>query len=94
MDLEEVCLCDNTCVALELDLCACGSTFVLVVLKFCLDLQGIWIGMICGVVTQSLTLCFLTWRTDWNEQVAKAAERLSQWYLKSSEESNHNSNHV
>ncbi|CAK9157610.1 unnamed protein product [Ilex paraguariensis] len=59
-----------------------------------LQVKGIWIGMICGVVTQSLTLCFLTWRTDWNEQVAKAAERLSQWYLKSSEESNHNSNHV
>ncbi|CAK9181494.1 unnamed protein product [Ilex paraguariensis] len=59
-----------------------------------LQVKGIWIGMICGVITQSLTLCFLTWRTNWDEQVAKASERLGKFYLKSSEESNHSFIHV
>ena len=32
-------------------------------------LQGMWIGMFCGVAMQSLVLFYLTWRTNWDEQV-------------------------
>ncbi|XP_073277748.1 protein DETOXIFICATION 41-like [Primulina huaijiensis] len=37
---------------------------------------GIWWGMIIGVFLQTATLIFLTARTDWNLEVAKAEERL------------------
>ncbi|KAI5659560.1 hypothetical protein M9H77_28353 [Catharanthus roseus] len=51
-----------------------------------LQVMGIWIGMICGVVTQTLALCFIAWRTNWDKEVEKASERLRRWYLKSSDE--------
>ncbi|XP_031126141.1 protein DETOXIFICATION 24-like [Ipomoea triloba] len=50
-----------------------------------LEVQGIWLGMICGVVTQSIALCYMTWRTDWDNEVAKAKRRLQKFYLKSDE---------
>ncbi|CAA3020186.1 DETOXIFICATION 24-like [Olea europaea subsp. europaea] len=53
-----------------------------------LQVKGIWIGMMCGVLTQTLALSFMVWRTDWEEQVSKASARLKKWYLKSSDESN------
>uniref|UniRef100_A0A5B6YQN2 Protein DETOXIFICATION n=1 Tax=Davidia involucrata TaxID=16924 RepID=A0A5B6YQN2_DAVIN len=59
-----------------------------------LGVKGIWIGMICGVVTQTLALSFMTWKTDWNLQVNKASERLNRWFLKPTEESNQSSNHA
>ncbi|XP_030515949.2 protein DETOXIFICATION 20-like [Rhodamnia argentea] len=34
-----------------------------------LEVQGIWIGMIIGVATQTAVLCFITYRTNWDEQV-------------------------
>lgn len=52
-----------------------------------LQVKGIWIGMICGVITQTLALCFMTWRTNWDVEVIKAKERLQRWYLISPEES-------
>ena len=33
--------------------------------------QGIWIGMIIGVATQTIALGYITSRTDWEEQVMK-----------------------
>nr|GMD39932.1 protein DETOXIFICATION 24-like [Ipomoea batatas]GMD43081.1 protein DETOXIFICATION 24-like [Ipomoea batatas]GMD46489.1 protein DETOXIFICATION 24-like [Ipomoea batatas]GMD48051.1 protein DETOXIFICATION 24-like [Ipomoea batatas] len=56
----------------------------------CLLYLGIWIGMICGVVTQSAALCYMTWRTDWDEEVFKAQQRLKRWYMKSSEVTHQN----
>nr|GMD90631.1 protein DETOXIFICATION 24-like [Ipomoea batatas] len=50
-----------------------------------MEVQGIWLGMICGVVTQSIALCYMTWRTDWDNEVAKAKQRLQKFYLKSDE---------
>nr|GMD90633.1 protein DETOXIFICATION 24-like [Ipomoea batatas] len=50
-----------------------------------LEVQGIWLGMICGVVTESIALCYMTWRTDWDNEVAKAKQRLQKFYLKSDE---------
>ncbi|KAI4325585.1 hypothetical protein MLD38_030970 [Melastoma candidum] len=50
-----------------------------------LDVQGIWIGMITGVAIQTLALGTIIWRTNWDAQVEKAAERLSKWKLEDNE---------
>ncbi|XP_019186793.1 PREDICTED: protein DETOXIFICATION 24 isoform X1 [Ipomoea nil] len=55
-----------------------------------LQVKGIWIGMICGVVTQSAALCYMTWRTNWDDEVFKAQQRLKRWYMKSSEVTHQN----
>ncbi|KAJ4830586.1 hypothetical protein Tsubulata_004754 [Turnera subulata] len=47
-----------------------------------LKVQGIWIGMIIGVVIQTLVLGYITFRTDWDEQVRRASARLNQWDLR------------
>ena len=31
--------------------------------------QGIWIGMIFGILTQTIILGYMTWTTDWDDQV-------------------------
>ncbi|KAL3834016.1 hypothetical protein ACJIZ3_008752 [Penstemon smallii] len=51
-----------------------------------LQVKGIWIGMISGVVTVTLALSIMTWRTNWDEEVSKTSARLKRWYLKSSDE--------
>ncbi|KAL2232907.1 protein DETOXIFICATION 24 isoform X2 [Sesamum indicum] len=51
-----------------------------------LQVKGLWIGMLCGVITETLALSFLMWRTNWDEEVLKASARLKRWYLKSPEE--------
>ncbi|KAL3632648.1 hypothetical protein CASFOL_025632 [Castilleja foliolosa] len=61
---------------------------------FNLQVVGIWIGMTCGVVTQTLALSFLIWRTDWDEEVSKTSSRLKRWYLKSSDDSKQSSDHA
>ncbi|CDP19066.1 unnamed protein product [Coffea canephora] len=53
-----------------------------------LQVKGIWIGMLCGVITQTIAICFMTWRTDWDVEVIRAKNRLQRWYLRSPEESN------
>ncbi|KAJ8763231.1 hypothetical protein K2173_025616 [Erythroxylum novogranatense] len=63
------------------------------ILGYVADLQvkGIWLGLILGVLLQVLVLCYITLRTDWNEQVKKASERLNRWFLRPSEESDETS---
>ncbi|KAL5767740.1 hypothetical protein ACOSQ2_014523 [Xanthoceras sorbifolium] len=56
-----------------------------------LQVNGIWLGMLLGVALQSITLGYFTSRTDWNEQVIKASERLNRWVLSSLEESDQSS---
>ncbi|KAL9420065.1 hypothetical protein AB3S75_037777 [Citrus x aurantiifolia] len=51
-----------------------------------LKVKGIWTGMLLGVVVQSLVLGYVTWKTDWDNEVKKASERLNKWLLKPSEE--------
>ncbi|KAF7152815.1 hypothetical protein RHSIM_Rhsim01G0201200 [Rhododendron simsii] len=48
------------------------------VLGFKTDLgaAGLWWGMVIGVLLQTATLIFITARTNWNSEVAKAADRL------------------
>ncbi|XP_073296546.1 protein DETOXIFICATION 24-like [Primulina huaijiensis] len=59
-----------------------------------LQVEGIWIGMNLGVLTQSLALTYMAWRTDWDLQVKLAADRLQRWNLKSSEEPNHDNGYA
>ncbi|XP_042060533.1 protein DETOXIFICATION 24-like [Salvia splendens] len=54
-----------------------------------LQAKGIWIGMMSGVVTQTLALCYMTCKTEWDEQVLIASARLKRWHLKSGEENQH-----
>ncbi|OMO64529.1 Multi antimicrobial extrusion protein [Corchorus capsularis] len=46
-----------------------------------LQVKGLWIGLLSGVAVQSLILAFLVWKTDWDEQVRKASERLNRWLV-------------
>ncbi|KAL2480859.1 MATE efflux family protein [Abeliophyllum distichum] len=59
-----------------------------------LQVKGIWIGMMCGVATQTIALTFMAWRTNWDEEVSKTSARLKKWYLKSPDESYQNSDHA
>nr|CAD1828990.1 unnamed protein product [Ananas comosus var. bracteatus] len=52
------------------------------------QVKGIWIGMILGTATQTFVLIYITWRTDWDKQVALAQARVNKWFLPAGE-SNH-----
>ncbi|GFP82104.1 protein transparent testa 12 [Phtheirospermum japonicum] len=56
-----------------------------------LQVKGLWFGMLCGVICETMVLSFLMWRTNWDEEVIKASARLKKWYLKSPEEANRTS---
>lgn len=60
------------------------------VLGYVLHLQvtGLWIGLLGGVALQTFILGFMVWRTDWDEQVKKASDRLNRWLVKVGEEDN------
>ena len=48
------------------------STFCFPMLKvhFSLfNLQGLWIGLLCGVLMQTIVLSFIIWRTNWDAEV-------------------------
>ncbi|OWM73143.1 hypothetical protein CDL15_Pgr001257 [Punica granatum] len=64
-----------------------------VVLSYLANLQvrGIWIGMIIGVATQTMVLGFITYRTNWDEQVHKSSERLNRWFQRDEEDSTNSS---
>ncbi|KAI4381591.1 hypothetical protein MLD38_007651 [Melastoma candidum] len=51
-----------------------------------LGITGIWIGMMIGRATQTIWLGFMIWRTDWDEQVERASERLNKWLLRKPED--------
>ncbi|XP_047329800.1 protein DETOXIFICATION 24-like [Impatiens glandulifera] len=44
-----------------------------------LQVKGVWIGMVCGVAMQIICLSILIWRTNWDDQVVKASQRLNRW---------------
>ncbi|XP_019176200.1 PREDICTED: protein DETOXIFICATION 34 [Ipomoea nil] len=44
-----------------------------------LGVQGIWMGMIVGTSLQTIVLCIIVWKTNWDEEVAQASERMRQW---------------
>ncbi|XP_027086297.2 protein DETOXIFICATION 40-like [Coffea arabica] len=47
--------------------------------KFNLCAKGIWLGMVGGVTMQTLILVWVTFRTNWNDEVEKARTRLDTW---------------
>lgn len=47
--------------------------------------QGIWLGLTGGVLTQTFCLSALIWRTNWDQEVSKTSTRLKKWYLESSD---------
>ncbi|KAK1425153.1 hypothetical protein QVD17_20498 [Tagetes erecta] len=52
-----------------------------------LQVKGIWIGMIGGVLTQTISIVYMVWRTNWDKEVKKTSERLRKYYLKEGETS-------
>ncbi|GER57435.1 MATE efflux family protein [Striga asiatica] len=44
-----------------------------------LGVQGIWMGMIFGTFLQTVILLIIVWRTNWNEEVEQASERMRKW---------------
>ncbi|KAJ7948128.1 Protein DETOXIFICATION [Quillaja saponaria] len=54
--------------------------------KFNMGAKGIWLGMIGGILTQTLVLLWVTFRTDWNKEVEKAKDRLDKWENKNDNE--------
>lgn len=46
---------------------------------FKLGVKGIWGGMIGGTIMQTIILIWVTYRTDWQKEVEKAAKRLDAW---------------
>lgn len=55
-----------------------------VVLGYVVNLQvkGVWIGMLFGTLVQTIVLLVLTYRTDWDNQVTIARNRVSKWAVK------------
>ncbi|MFS7942463.1 hypothetical protein Hanom_Chr06g00488701 [Helianthus anomalus] len=51
-----------------------------------LQVKGIWMGMIGGVVTETIALMYMAWATDRDKQVKKASKRLNRFYVKSSQD--------
>ncbi|KAJ0970277.1 hypothetical protein J5N97_023154 [Dioscorea zingiberensis] len=41
--------------------------------------QGIWVGMLCGNITQTLILLTMVGKTNWKSQAAQAEKRLRFW---------------
>lgn len=46
---------------------------------FDLGAKGIWSGMIGGTVMQTLILLWVTFRTNWNDEVQTAVKRVEKW---------------
>jgi len=50
-----------------------------------LQVKGLWIGLLAGVLMQTFVLSIVVWRLDWDDQVKKASERLNKWFLNTEE---------
>lgn len=58
---------------------------VLLGFYFNLGAKGIWTGMICGTLMQTIILIWSTYLTDWNREVEIAQRRLNKWEDKQEE---------
>ncbi|XP_047940059.1 protein DETOXIFICATION 24-like [Salvia hispanica] len=54
-----------------------------VVLGYVLHLQveGIWLGLAFGVLTETCAMIYLVWKTNWDKEVLKTSTRLKRWNL-------------
>ncbi|XP_028761388.1 protein DETOXIFICATION 21-like [Neltuma alba] len=57
-----------------------------------LQVKGIWIGMLFGTFVQTVVLAIITFKTDWDNQVVIARNRVNKWAVVHSQESNDRSN--
>ncbi|KAK1267703.1 Protein TRANSPARENT TESTA 12 [Acorus gramineus] len=55
------------------------TSAVLMGLKFDLGLEGIWGGVLLGILLQTIILLIITLRTDWNREAALSKERIQTW---------------
>ncbi|XP_073299118.1 protein DETOXIFICATION 21-like [Primulina huaijiensis] len=46
-----------------------------------LQVEGVWIGMLVGVLVQTIVLVIITYRTDWEKQVSIAQKRVNRWFI-------------
>ncbi|KAI4386615.1 hypothetical protein MLD38_004533 [Melastoma candidum] len=46
------------------------------------EVKGMWIGLLVGLATQTVILAILVWKTNWEEQVEKAQERVNRWFYR------------
>ncbi|KAK3194768.1 hypothetical protein Dsin_026078 [Dipteronia sinensis] len=44
-----------------------------------LGVEGIWIGMVCGTLLQTLILLLIVYKTNWNKEVEQASQRIKKW---------------
>ncbi|XP_043687923.1 protein DETOXIFICATION 21-like [Telopea speciosissima] len=56
-----------------------------------LNVKGMWMGMIGGIVIQTLVLLYYVYKTDWDNQVSIAKARVSRWVLPSPDEEENDS---
>ncbi|KAL4193443.1 hypothetical protein AMTRI_Chr06g176940 [Amborella trichopoda] len=47
--------------------------------KLNFGVPGIWIGMLGGIVLQTLILGWMTYKTNWNQEASNAGDRVKQW---------------
>ncbi|XP_027070489.1 protein DETOXIFICATION 21-like [Coffea eugenioides] len=48
-----------------------------------LQVQGVWIGMLIGTLVQTIVLVIITSKTDWDQQVSVAQQRINRWFIPS-----------
>ncbi|KAL2324559.1 hypothetical protein Fmac_023617 [Flemingia macrophylla] len=44
-----------------------------------LGVEGLWGGMICGILLQTLMLLIILYKTNWNKEVEQTSERMRKW---------------
>ncbi|KAE8684723.1 Co-chaperone GrpE family protein [Hibiscus syriacus] len=61
-----------------------------VVLGYVLDMhvKGVWVGMLLGTLLQTVVLIVITYKTDWDRQVALARARVNKWFVPESRDEN------
>ncbi|CAK9180821.1 unnamed protein product [Ilex paraguariensis] len=59
-----------------------------VVLGYVIKMQvkGVWIGMLFGTLVQTVVLTIITYKTDWDEQVSIAQQRITRWFVGSEQQ--------
>ncbi|KAL1211519.1 Protein DETOXIFICATION 24 [Cardamine amara subsp. amara] len=53
---------------------------------FHLGVKGLWSGMLAGIAIQTMILCYIIYKTDWELEVKKTKERMKVWSLQPSNE--------
>lgn len=49
---------------------------------FDFGVRGVWIGMMFGILVQTVVIVIITSKTDWDKQVSIAQERVNKWCVK------------